>query len=63
MNTNHLPEELLKVLPDALWQALLQRCASNPKKAVRLVMVNREDVEVAAVAAWEKLKGKQNESL
>ncbi len=45
-----------KVLPDMLWQALLQQCASNPEKAIRLVMVNKEDVTKAVAAVKEKLK-------
>lgn len=48
----------LSKLAAGIWQALKERCASDPKRAVRLVMVTEADVQ-AALRAY--LKGQSND--
>ncbi len=38
------------------WEALKQQCASDPKKAVRLVIVEHNDVKAAMSKVWDELK-------
>ena len=44
-----------KELTQLVWQELLNKCASDPKKAIRLVMVNRADVEFACSQVFKRL--------
>lgn len=40
---------------DMVWKALLNQCASDPKQAVRLVMVQKEDVNKAMSVVFREL--------
>ena len=44
-----------KQLTELVWQELLNKCASDPKKAIRLVMVNKADVEFACSQVFKRL--------
>jgi hypothetical protein len=45
-----------KQLTELVWQELLNKCASDPKKAIRLVMVNKADVEFACSEVFKRIK-------
>jgi hypothetical protein len=45
-----------KQLTELVWQELLNKCASDPKKAIRLVMVNKADVEFACSQVFKRIK-------
>jgi hypothetical protein len=51
-----------KQLTQLVWQELLNKCASDPKKAIRLVMVNKEDVEFACSQVFKRLSEIKEES-
>lgn len=42
------------------WDELLKQCANDPEKAIRLVMVNKRDVEIAMTNVWNKINEKDN---
>jgi hypothetical protein len=44
-----------KKLTELVWQELLNKCASDPKKAIRLVMVNKADVEFACSQVFKRI--------
>ena len=44
-----------KQLTELVWQELLNKCASDPKKAIRLVMVNKADVEFACSQVFKRI--------
>jgi hypothetical protein len=41
---------------DIVWQALLNQCACDPKKATRLVMVQKEDVRKSMGVVFGQLQ-------
>lgn len=43
---------------DTVWQALLDKCACNPKEAKRLVMVSKDKVSDAMTSIFHKVKEK-----
>jgi hypothetical protein len=40
---------------DMVWKALLNQCASDPKQAIRLVMVQKDDVKKAMSVVFREL--------
>jgi hypothetical protein len=44
-----------KQLTELVWQELLNKCASDPKKAICLVMVKKADVEFACLRVFKRL--------
>ena len=51
-----------KQLTELVWQELLNQCATDPKKAIRLVMVNKADVALACSQVFKRLSETKEES-
>jgi hypothetical protein len=50
-----LPPVPTHVLAELLWQALKERCCVKPATAVRIVLLNRADVENAVLQVAQRI--------